>query len=252
MNTDLDHPVERFFIHLADFGVYPDGVGSIPRRIQGTAFFPGGSGLWNTQADQPLPPFPLGGVMIVGHNFDSEAGYLWSLQHAGENLQGPTWANLLDLLCRAELAPERCFFTNAYVGLKLGSSATGAFPGARDADFVRRCKALLSEEIRIMRPRVIATLGVYVPAFLASLAPGLQARWSGVRTLIAIDKQQVALAPAVLFPNCPEPITVVALTHPAYRRLNVQSRMYGDLCGDAAEVRLLLDALHGTHSAPSG
>lgn len=249
---DSDHPVERFFALLADFGSYPAGVGPIPARIPGTAFFPGGSGLWNTQPSQPLPPLPVGGVMIVGHNFDSEAGYLWSLHHAGENLKGPTWANLLDLLNRVELAPERCFFTNAYVGLKLGSSATGAFPGASDPDFVRRCKALLAEEIRVMCPRVIATLGAYVPAFLAPMAPALQVQWSNARTLTALDNQRAALVPSVLFPNCSEPVTVVALTHPAYRRLNVQSRAYGDLRGDAAEVRMLTDALHGTLAPPSG
>lgn len=35
-------------------------------------------------------------------------------------------------------------------------------------------------------------------------------------------------------------------------RLNVQSSAYGDPCGDAAEVRMLTDALHGTPATPSG
>ncbi|HEY7833997.1 MAG TPA: uracil-DNA glycosylase family protein, partial [Ktedonobacterales bacterium] len=163
-----------------------------------------------------------------------------------------TWRNLLDLLARVRLAPERCFFTNAYIGLKLGSSATGAFPGARDPDFVRRCQALLAEEIRVMCPHVIATLGVYVPAFLASLAPTVLTRWSSARSLTALDKEHTSVVPSVVFPGCPEPVTLVALTHPAYRRLNVQYRAYGDLRGDAAELRMLLDALHGTPSPPSG
>jgi hypothetical protein len=39
------------------------------------------------------------------------------------------------------------------------------------------------------------------------------------------------------------PAAVVTLTHPAYRRLNVKPRRYGNLQGDAVEQALVRDAL---------
>ena len=36
------------------------------------------------------PAESVGGVMVVGHNFDSEAGFAYSFNRGGENLQGPT------------------------------------------------------------------------------------------------------------------------------------------------------------------
>lgn len=62
------HPVDRLFDRLRDISPYPDGVVPIPDPIEGTAFFPGGAGLWGTEPDTPLPPMPIGQVMIPGHD----------------------------------------------------------------------------------------------------------------------------------------------------------------------------------------
>lgn len=40
------HPIETLYQLLDHFGLYPLGVVPITRHIEGTAFFPGGSGLW--------------------------------------------------------------------------------------------------------------------------------------------------------------------------------------------------------------
>jgi hypothetical protein len=73
------HPVERLFALLATFGPYPKGVVQMNGRIGGTAFFPGGAGLWNTRPGEPLPPMPMGGVMVLGHSFDCETSFIASL-----------------------------------------------------------------------------------------------------------------------------------------------------------------------------
>src|SRR5580700_4815256 len=122
MINDFDAIHSLFALH-DQFGRYPNGVIRISKRISGTAFFPGGYGLWNTQPDVPLPAMPVGGVMIVGHNFDSEVGFEYSLNHPGKNLKSSTWRNLLAFLKQVEILPEWCFFTNAYVGLQSGDSA---------------------------------------------------------------------------------------------------------------------------------
>src|SRR5690242_9461147 len=137
------HPVENLFALLAQVEPYPAGVVAPRGRISGTAFFPGGWGLWGTAADQDVPPMPIGGVMVLGHNFDSEVGFAYSLSHEGEKLKGPTWRTLRRVLTQARIALEACFFTNAYMGLKAGSEPTGKFPGAQNAAFVSRCQWFL-------------------------------------------------------------------------------------------------------------
>src|SRR5437016_4547953 len=90
--------IDDLFALHDQFGSYPDGVIPIQERIRGIAFFPGGSGLWNSQPNELPPPLPIGGVIVVGHNFDSETGFERSFSRGGENLKGATWRNLLAFL----------------------------------------------------------------------------------------------------------------------------------------------------------
>ncbi len=90
-------------------------VRPIPGRIQGMAFFPGGSGL--DLRDPAVAEFPVGGVMILGHNFDSEAGFQASFQRGHEVVTKGTWGALLELLLQADIPSKQCFFTNAFMGL---------------------------------------------------------------------------------------------------------------------------------------
>ena len=242
MRNDF-HAINYLLALHDQFRSYPNGVIRISKRIPGTAFFPGGSGLWNTQPDEPLPPMPIGGVMVVGHNFDSEAGFERSFNRAGENLKGPTWRNLLAFLNQVEILPEWCFFTNAYVGLQSGDRAIGPFPGERDHEFVCWCQNFLLEQIKLMQPRLILSLGAYVPSILAALSSELRRVWSGVRQLTILDKQEAALVYPSTFVGVLRPIAVVALTHPAYRHVNVKCRQYRNLKGEAAEQALVKDAL---------
>ena len=235
--------IEELFELLDQLKSYPDGVIKIPGRIGGTAFFPGGLGLWNVKPHTSPPPMPVGGSLIVGHNFDSEVGFQRSFQQGSENLNGATWRPLLAFLQQVGIHPEHCFFTNAYVGLRAGNRAMGTFAGARDPDFVRWCRSFLLEQIRLMQPRLILTLGINVPRFLAPLSPELQQVWSEVTEFCMLDKQKVALVYPTTFLGGPHPVAVVALTHPAYRRLNVKSRCYENQQGDEAEHALVMAAL---------
>jgi uracil-DNA glycosylase len=237
------HAIEELFALLDQFGSYPNGVIKIPEHLDGTAFFPGGWGLWNTQPHEPPPPVPIGGILVIGHNFDSEAGFQRSFHHAGENLKSATWRNLLAFLEQVGISPAQCFFTNAYVGLRAGDHAMGAFSGARDPEFVQWCRNFLLKQLQLIQPRLIFTLGVHVPGFLAPLSPVLQSSWSDVTRLRTLDERGVALVYPSTFADVLLPAAVVALTHPAYRRLNFKSRRYGNLQGDAAEQALVRDAL---------
>src|SRR5438309_495401 len=93
--------VDRLFIRmdqLVPAALYPDHVLQIPARINGTGFFPGGSGVYLEERDRNLVEFPFGGVMILGHNFDSEFGFQNSLQRGKEKLTSGTWRSMIGLL----------------------------------------------------------------------------------------------------------------------------------------------------------
>lgn len=220
---------------------YPPGVRAVPSPLPGLGFFPGGYGLWGAQPGHPLPPLPIGGVMVLGHDFHSESGYRASALLGGERLSMPTWRNLIRLLHIASISLETCFFTNVYMGLREGASATGPFPGATDRGFVEHCKAFLVEQLRMQRPALVLCLGKYVPPVLAQMSPELRG-WSAAKGFKDID----ACGPVqggVTFPGLDaHQCTVVALLHPSLRQASVRHRRYDGWVGEEAETQMLLRA----------
>lgn len=164
------HPLARLWSTHHPVGGYPQGVEAVPESIPGLAFFPGGWGLYRADPDAPLPPMPTGGIMVLGHDFHSRSGYDASLRLGGERLTLPTWRTLLKVLAAAAIAPEDCFFTNLYMGLRSGEKTTGIFLGASDVEFRRHCQDFLLRQISVQRPRVILPRGVQVPPVIAELS----------------------------------------------------------------------------------
>lgn len=235
------HPVEALWAEHAPVAGYPRGVVSIPEPIPGLAFFPGGSGLWHAALGQPLPPFPLGGVMVLGHDFHSEEGYRASLARGHERYSQPTWRNLTVLLGEAGVDLGACFFTNVYMGLRAGAKTTGPFPGATDPAFVAHCRRFLVRQLAAQRPALILTLGVYAPRMLAPISPDL-AHWADGRGFRHLD--EVGPVRVAAFPDVPGlTAAVVALTHPCMRTASVHRRRYGAVTGGAAELSMLHDGL---------
>lgn len=235
------HPATILWAHHHPPAGYPSGVLPVPEPIAGTSFFPGGFGLWRPDPNEDLPAFPVNQVMVLGHDFHSETGYRASLKRGHEAATQPTWRNLLSLLKRVGIAPESCFFTNAYMGLRAGDRATGTFPGAVDEAFVEHCVHFLEEQIRVQRPTLILTLGVHVPPLLGRLAATLS-QWTEGKGLKHLDH----VGPVkhdVMFPSAPGGrATVVALTHPSQRSASVRYRCYAGRVGDDAEIAMLEEA----------
>lgn len=239
--SDEQHPAVLLWRKQSRFVEYPVGVLPVPAPIPGTSFFPGGFGLWNSAMGQPLPPFPVEGCMVLGHDFHSEAGYRASVKRGREDANQPTWRNMVSLLNRAGVPLDRCFFTNYYMGLRQGSATTGPFPGRTDATFVAWCRSFFIEQLRVQRPRLIITLGVSVPPGIAPLSRQLEdwGRGIGIRHLDSVG----ALRRDVSFDGLPSYVTtVVALIHPSLRHASLRHRRFGSLSGDDAEVALLKSA----------
>ena len=124
------HLIDLLFNKLKDISPYPDGVIPVPKRLEGAGFFPSSAGLWGIKPNDLLPPMPIGGVMILGHDWGTEAYYNQELANCSENLQSPTPRTLLWLLVQVNIPVHACFFTNVYMGLRAGSAKTrGAFLG---------------------------------------------------------------------------------------------------------------------------
>lgn len=230
------HPIETLRARLADLQRYPPGVVPVPEFLRGTAFFSAAAGLVVGDPAGPLPPFPFGGVMFVAHNLDAEGPYRRRLAsghaHGGPEQVMLTWRNLYRLLDAAELDPGQCFFTNAYVGLKAGDDPTGPFPGAGDREFRGWCVAFLNEQIEVMRPKAVVTLGSDARRFMATMSPDLADLASGSNP-----------PPAVIDATFGgDRTSVVPLLHPSGYHGSLGRRSYRGNLGLAAEAALVREA----------
>ncbi len=242
MNGMERHPVHALFSALDRVAPYPKGVVEVQEQIQGTSFFPGGTGLWVGE-DRKLPPLPVGGVMVLGHDFHSEAGYQWARDNEAENLRTPTWLRLLPLLDEADISVGNCFFTNVYMGLREGDATTGVFPGAACDKFVDRCRRFFLHQMDVQQPSLILALGAHVPKFLAPLSDVL-APWATLATFKARDTSGASLLRDVSFKGSSAPAcVVVSLVHPCFRPSNIRCRRWRTHAGHKAEVALIREGL---------
>jgi hypothetical protein len=236
------HQSETLWRNHHEVAPYPNGVIAIPEMIRGTAFFPGGRGVWQWHSGASVAPLPVGGIMVLGHDFHSEHAYRESLVRGYEPRSQPTWRQLLQLLDQAKIHPLHCFFTNVYMGLRRGSATTGPFPGSSDPAFVGRCLKFLRVQLEVFRPAIILTLGSHVPPLLARMTTELD-EWQSAVRLQDVDARGPCRR-AVTFATDHGPVqsAVVALTHPSHRRLNVARRKYLGFHGEAAELQMIADA----------
>lgn len=231
--------IDKFHAKLKLIDGYPDGVVPVYERITGTSFFPGGDGLWkHGHVNEDLK---IGGVMIVGHNFDNISGFKKSLSMGTEPITCPTWRNIRKLLSDSEINIEDCFFTNVYVGLMDSESNVGVFPGSKSEVFKQQCIKLLEYQISEQRPSIILTLGSFVPPLIARLSIDLQ-EWLTVDKISQLDSINKQFITGARFCGGDVISNVIALTHPAQRHLNVGRRKYGTFTGNDAEIAMLVKA----------
>jgi hypothetical protein len=147
----------------------------VNQLIQGTAFFPGGSGLWRgSELRGPLPEyFPDSPVMFVLHNYDKIASHDRAIARGGE-VDSHFWrGRLLPIITRAGLDPSGCFFTNALTGCIPGNSAVGDMPTTEG--YEEQCLRFLGVQIGIVRPRVVIAFGDKARARLRKVMPSAPA-----------------------------------------------------------------------------
>lgn len=226
---------------------YPEGTCPVPEMVLCTSFFPGGQGLWYESSQEGIPVFPTAGVMILGQDYYTFQGYQDILAHSQTGDVGPekgsrTWSYLLRFLDSVEISPQRCFFTNLFMGLRDNGKSTGEFPGARDAGFVERCLDFFEMQVRVQQPKLILTLGNIVPHYIAHRADRLSP-WRSCRKWVDFDKSGPVVH-QVIFQGTPEhQCSVAALTHPSMRPVNVGRRRYRDMQGNLAEMSMVREGM---------
>ena len=143
---------------------------TVDELIQGTAFFPGGCGLWRGNAlCGPMPEhFPTAPIMLVAHNYDSVASHERSKERGGE-VDSFFWRDvLIPYMTEAGIDPHDVFFTNALMGCKPGS-ATGDMPAA--PGYEEQCSEFLERQIEIVEPRIVIALGDKARERVRKVAP---------------------------------------------------------------------------------
>ena len=210
---------------------YPHGVLAVPEPLKGTAFFPGGLGLWVDGEQAPLSS-SLPRVLIVGQDFNTLRAYNRFCRVGTEVGFSATWRNLLPILSTAGVPCEACVFTNFYMGLRESGPESGQFAGAKDPSFKERCASFFIRQVNVWKPTLILTLGL--PTLIAV---------AGVFGERAPDK--ICDCDFIFHNLCMGHGlgALVALTHPSYYRANIGRRRYRDLEGATAEQAMITDGL---------
>jgi uracil-DNA glycosylase len=228
MTTELSFLFER----INNFDSYPAGVRRICGDEPGNLFFPGGSGILNTERGM----ISSKKFMIAGYQFDTRLNYLKAHGLKKNRLKTSTaWANLLLLLVKGGIDPEHCFFTNAMLGaLYEGEESNRSSAFARKV-FREYCRSLFRMELEIQKPQVIVVLGLKAARSLSTLHPKLEG-WKTLENYTIADQDN-------LIENVPLTgsfaSTFVLLTHPAGRRVNYISNEFDNFSLDNKRIRML-------------
>lgn len=222
----------------------------VPAPLAGTAFFPGGYGLWTPPPENADESVLGRSVCVLLNNFGSE-GYWKSCNESplrGEDVKAPgTWLGLRARLRDWGISEEDCFFSNAYVGLLPGNplSLTENLPGMSNPRFCRDCEVALIKQFGVVRPRVVLTMGRPAIEMLARLVEG-PSGWArsdvDELTFEQIDQLPDGGLCRAAIREIGLQIRAVALTHPSWnnqwrRRALIGGRWLSGADAEGAIVR---------------
>lgn len=211
--------------------VYPSGkVVPISPMIKGRSFFPGGCGL----AFGGAQPYPSRPIMLVGQDFDAAPDGVHTLGdwlnfdvatlQKGEQ-RSPTWRGIQQLADDDLLDLDRCYFTNALLGARVGKGNTGRNPGWGHEAYEPVSMNCLMEQIRMLKPTVVVALGVEATVLLARRLGLVAPTWDAVAPLWpSIDHEQLQFLPHVAYEGLD--FAFASCVHPSYQHLNADKRQW--------------------------
>jgi uracil-DNA glycosylase family 4 len=227
--------IELLKSELEKINSYPPIFTKVQCEISGIGFFPGARGLWS-DGDAKISDKP---IMIIGHDFGAERDYKLSCERGHENLTALTWNNLVKMLSFYGIEKEECFFTNAIMGVRSEGSAIGKSPAFDYPEYLSDCKSFLIKQIEIQKPKLILVLGLHLLGFMATVSAELSAI-SKIKSYKKLDQERQSSFEGISFLDLEGFKTnVVFLTHPTYRHLNIDNRVFRDFKGAQAELELI-------------
>ena len=224
------------FEQLNQIVEWPPELDRVTKMVTGTAFFPGGQGLWESKSEsESEPQFP--DIMVVAQDFSTTAEHRAMLEGRACDLDSATWRNFLPFASAAGLDLRRCFFTNSIMGLRKVGPSDGKNPAykRRNRGFVQATHDYLRLQIQTIRPRLILVLGGPAANVFAEVSSDLK-RWKNCG-FSELDAGQLALMQRVNVGGVRT--TCVALLHPSYRHANLRFRTFEGQVGNDAEIALL-------------
>lgn len=195
----MNEVVSQLREQLKTLAPFPKGCIAFDSRptMNGTAFFPGGDGIWKSHVGDD-PAFPFRGTLVLGSDFGDVVWY--DRQFENENpwrqeADGATWRGLLNLLSLAGVDRRTLFCTNAWPCLREGDDPVkGGIPAAKDASFTQRCIEFFKTSVALMTPTLIIPLGVAPTRFVGMAAPDELAGWKEATSWKHIDAMPIGRA----------------------------------------------------------
>ena len=117
----------------------------------GKGFFPVCAGTWDGPRNAPHDP-----LLFRGQDF----GLAPKQPEVGETTSVPTWRHLQALMSDVGINARSCFFTNAVMGVRSGSTNVGLSPGFRSEVFLSNCRAFLLTQLKIINPHGVVVMGL--------------------------------------------------------------------------------------------
>jgi len=201
--------------HELDFSY--EGVGLLPigPTLDLPGFWPGELGHQKRNGSRELKRT---GEVVLGHNWGDQ-DYYDKAQRFLEKRQaeppfreggGATGTNIEKLGIEQE-----AFLTNAYPGLRKKGGLLGTCGIPSYSPFDRKAASLFQYSLQLLRPRAVIGLGLPVAKFLARLSEDARLdSWRKAINFAAIDSCDTGPVTQSRLAG-PDPITVVAMTHPS-------------------------------------
>jgi len=216
-------------------------VTSFTEVVKGRSFFPIGLGLHDKSSkDTKLD------IMILGQDWGSKRDYDKVKRSGEESLKNPTWKNMTKLLELCGIDLNRCFFTNAFMGIRTGDSSINSINWKKDLpNHYTKCQEFFLTQLEFLKPKLIIVLGKPAANFLGDFQNNkILLPWKNF-SYKKMDLSNEQLKKNVVF-NLNKgnlKTTIVSIVHPCYRLRNVGMRSYNNSNGNEAEVNMIKDAM---------
>ena len=228
MSSDTILLIRRLYNEIAQF---PNDLTKIKQTFSGTAFFPGGDGVCKEKVESLSNHKP---IIVVGNTFDSLDNYNNSCLDKSENLNCPTWRNLVYLIKGSGIPLQDIYFTNVYPGLIHSKSNIGNYkPKDKVHDFI--FYNFLIQQISLIEPHAVLFLGLNSFKFLTRHCSKLKK----ITSLKEADRKSLSFGMGLQLNEELKTFNWAIVNHPCYSHINSPKRSVLNKNGLESEIELI-------------